>query len=88
MMVLQRSFIPRRIGKIGRFFTALDWLARLVETDDTIPTVIPNEISSKEFRRNWARLIQKIYEVDPLTCPKCQGSMRIISFIEELDIIP
>jgi hypothetical protein len=27
---------------------------------------------------NWARLIQKIYEVDPLTCPKCQGKMRII----------
>jgi hypothetical protein len=44
-------------------------------------------MSSKEFRQNWARLIQKIYEVDPLTCPKCQGSMRIISFIEELDII-
>jgi hypothetical protein len=27
---------------------------------------------------NWARLIQKIYEVDPLTCPKCQGKMRIV----------
>lgn len=26
-------------------------------TDDTIPTVIPNEMSSKEFRYNWARLI-------------------------------
>jgi hypothetical protein len=34
-----------------------------------------------------ARLIQKIYEVDPLTCPKCRGSMRIISFIEDPEII-
>jgi len=54
---------------------------------DGIPAVIPNEMSSKEFRQNWARLIQKIYEVDPLICPECQGQMRIISFIEELDII-
>ena len=53
----------------------------------TIPAVTKNEMSSKEFRQNWARLIQKIYEVDPLVCPKCQGQMHIISFIEELDII-
>jgi hypothetical protein len=32
-------------------------------------------------------LIQKIYEVDPLTCPKCQGSMRVIAFIEDTDFI-
>ena len=24
--------------------------------------------SNKEYRKNWARLIQKIYEVDPLKC--------------------
>ena len=44
-------------------------------------------MSSKESRQNWARLIQKIYEVDPLICPKCWGQMHIISFIEELDVI-
>jgi len=55
--------------------------------DDTIPAVIPNEISSKKFRQNWARLIQKVYEVDPLLCPKCQGTIKIISFIEDLSII-
>ena len=32
-------------------------------------------------------MIQKIYEVDPLTCPKCQGSMRVIAFIEHEDVI-
>ncbi|MEW6667004.1 MAG: hypothetical protein AB1512_17515 [Thermodesulfobacteriota bacterium] len=39
------------------------------------------------YRKNWARLIQKIYEVDPLTCPKCQGLMRVISFIEDPQVI-
>ena len=43
--------------------------------------------SSKEHRKNWARLVQKIYEVDPLTCPKCQGRMRILAFIEDEDVI-
>ena len=37
--------------------------------------------------KSWARLIQKIYEADPLVCPKCQGSMRIISFIEDPSVI-
>jgi hypothetical protein len=31
--------------------------------------------------------VKKIYEVDPLICPECVGPMRIISFIEEEDVI-
>jgi hypothetical protein len=49
--------------------------------------MLETDQSSKEYRKNWARLIQKIYEVDPLTCPKCQGTMRIISFIEDWEVI-
>ena len=41
----------------------------------------------KEYRRNWARLIQKIYEVDPLTSPRCQGPMAVIAFIEAEDVM-
>ncbi len=50
------------------------------DTDDTIPAVMPNEMSSKESRQNWARLIQKIYEVDPLICPKSRQSAGIDFF--------
>jgi hypothetical protein len=28
-----------------------------------------------------------LYEVDPLICPKCRGTMRIISFIEDPEVI-
>jgi hypothetical protein len=52
-------------------------------TDDAVPFILESQGDEKTFRRNWARLIQKIYEVDPLVCPKCQGTMRIISFIED-----
>ena len=37
-----------------------------------MPCILKSEASSKGYRKNWARLIQKIYEADPLTCPKCQ----------------
>jgi hypothetical protein len=39
----------------------------------------------KTCRSRWAALIKKVYEVDPLKCPKCSGRMRIISFIEAKD---
>ena len=32
-------------------------------------------------------MIQKIYETDPLTCPKCSGVMKVISVIENEDVI-
>ncbi len=41
----------------------------------------------EEAKQNWARLVQKIYEVDPLVCPKCSGNMKAIAFIENPDVI-
>jgi len=37
----------------------------------------------KKCRSAWARLIRKIYEVDPLLCPRCKHPMKIVAFIEE-----
>jgi hypothetical protein len=60
---------------------------------------VPNAEAESEFkketgsptasvaRRHWARLIKKVYQVDPLICPNGSGRMRIISFIEEPAII-
>jgi hypothetical protein len=56
-------------------------------TDDAILCILEPVGNAKAFRKNWARLIQKIYEVDPLLCPKCKGIMRIISFIEDQQVI-
>jgi hypothetical protein len=32
-----------------------------------------------------AVLIRKVYELDPLCCPKCGGEMKFISFLEKKD---
>jgi len=37
--------------------------------DAAIPVIVKDQNSSRQWRQNWARLIQKIYEVDPLICP-------------------
>ena len=50
--------------------------------DDGVPCILEADKSSKEYRNNWARLIQKIG-----ACPKCRGIMRIISFIEDREVI-
>ena len=42
---------------------------------------------SRERRRSWARLLKKIYEIDPLRCPQCGHAMQIIAFIEQPAVI-
>jgi hypothetical protein len=60
---------------------------------ERIPCILESDESSKEHRKNWARFTRlwradpEIYEVDPLTCPKCSGKMKVISVIEDQDVI-
>jgi hypothetical protein len=47
----------------------------------------PDDDFRRFCRRAWARLIRKVHFADPLTCPKCGGSLRIISFIDNPSVI-
>lgn len=51
----------------------------------TVPA--PDSTSPATARRraslHWARLLARIYEVWPLTCPRCQSEMRLIAFLTE-----
>ncbi|MBA7716504.1 hypothetical protein ES703_125577 [subsurface metagenome] len=40
-------------------------------------------VSSAESRASWARLIAKIYEIDPMICQKCASPMKIIAVITD-----
>ncbi len=33
--------------------------------------------------KDWVEMIKKVYDVDPLICPECEGEMRIISFLTD-----
>jgi hypothetical protein len=84
------SYIPNRDEQMvcyyGYYSNASRGRRKEAGADDAIPCILDPVENSKAFRKNWARLIQKIYQVDPLACPKCQGVMRIISFIEDAQI--
>jgi hypothetical protein len=41
---------------------------------------------AKEARRTWARLLRKIFEVDPLLC-SCGARMKVVSVITEPRVI-
>jgi hypothetical protein len=44
--------------------------------DPTLPAATRRRASV-----HWARLLARIYEIRPLTCPRCQGGMRLIAFL-------
>ncbi len=62
-------------------------MRKKTDIDIKTPAPVNSDITKKELRRNWARLIQKVYYTDPLLCPKCCGRMRIISIIEDLTVV-
>lgn len=53
---------------------------------------MPGEIvtmtdKQKLSAQTWARLISKVYEVDPLVCPHCQSPMAIVAVITDSESV-
>jgi hypothetical protein len=44
-------------------------------------------VSASAAKRAWERLKKQVYKLDPLTCPRCTGPMRFITFIEQPAVI-
>jgi hypothetical protein len=32
-------------------------------------------------------MIRKVYEVDPLLCPQCSGTMKVIAFLTDFSVV-
>ena len=62
-------------------------MRKKLEKDNSVPALVSTSTSKKTFRKKWAELIMKVYNVDPLICPKCSGQMRIVGFIEDTETI-
>ena len=85
------SHIPNRGEQMVRYYGYYSNVSRgkrkKENRDNAIPNIIEDSNISPAQRKAWARLIQKIYETDPLCCPKCCGTMKIIAWIEQPEII-
>ena len=42
------------------------------------------EVGAAARKKAWARLLAKVYEVDPFLCPECGGKMAVIAVIQDL----
>ena len=84
--------IPNKWESTTRYYGAYSSRTRSVQKKKSIDnsdsesatTIIPCSLEPKSIRKaskSWAALIKRVFEVDPLICPKCSGTMRIVSFI-------
>jgi hypothetical protein len=62
---------------------------KATEAGEEHPSVCvdPAREALSEAGRRWAELLRRIFEVDPLACPRCGEEMRIVAFITEPQII-
>ena len=51
----------------------------------------PLRMAEEELRpipsKGWAEMIRKVYEVDPMVCPKCGGTMKVITFLADYSVV-
>lgn len=84
--------IPDRFEQLVRY---AGWYANRVRgkraragTGAALKTQTTDEAAdAAQARSTWAKLIYKVYEVDPLECPKCKGPMRVIALIDDPAVV-
>ena len=82
--------IPDRHEHLVRYYGRYSSRTRGVERER--PEIDEPEADSAGPARQaakaaWAKLIRKVYEVDPLLCPECGTQMRVIALIEDPAVI-
>ena len=50
------------------------------------PKSTTSTTSTTSYRLDWASLLKRVFGVDVLKCSRCQGQMRLIACIEDLDV--
>jgi len=80
---------------LGRNFEAMDpleWLARISDhipdpgqalEPDATSTTADHPPPRRRCPPSWARLIAKVYQVDPLVCTRCGRRMSILAFVSD-----
>jgi hypothetical protein len=55
--------------------------------EEPVAITDPVNWSLRAARYRWAELLRRIYEVDPLACPRCAAPMRIVAVITDPAVI-
>ena len=94
-LALLSSHIPKRYESLTRYYGHYSCRGRgerkkrellQAQGNSELSKADSSEASGKASS-SWAACVKRIYEVDPLECPKCKGQMRIIAFVQEPNAI-
>ena len=99
-IALVTSHIPNRGEQMSRYYGRYSNASRGKRRQACTPATVqgispasdcdehsPAECFSQQRRRSWARLLRKVYEIDPLQCPQCGHPLEIIALIEQGSVI-
>ncbi len=95
MLVPAKAGIPNRGQKYINYYGHYSSKSRGLRGDAVIHKKQSGKVKDQKqateeqrhYKKKWAQLIRKVYEVDPLECPACGGKMSVISIIYEKDVI-
>jgi hypothetical protein len=80
------AHIPKTYESLTRYYGRYSCRRRGERARKLSPPMAEEQESEyrQEFRKSsWAACIKRVYEIDPLECPKCKAQMRIIAFIQD-----
>jgi len=60
--------------------------APLVPSTDAPPPATPGSAEARR-RQSWAKMLRKVFEVDPLVCRRCGEEMVIVAWITRPDVV-
>jgi hypothetical protein len=94
-LALLSSHVPKKYESLTRYYGHYSCRVRgerkkreALEAANSSGFPITNSTESAvKASSSWAACVKRIYEVDPLECPKCKGRMRIIAFVQEPNAI-
>ena len=80
------AYIPKTYESLTRYYGRYSCRRRGERAKKLSPP--PAEEAESDYRRDsdkssWAACIKRVYEIDPLECPKCKAQMRIIALIQD-----
>jgi hypothetical protein len=90
--------IPNKWESTTRYYGVYSSRTRSVKKKKSIDnsdsesttTIIPCSLAPQSMRKaskSWAALIKRVFEVDPLICPKWSATMRVVSFITDSNAV-
>jgi len=89
-LALLTSHIPQPYESITRYYGEYSCRKRgakkkqaKAQQDLVQQEAFTEQEPKKRASITWAQCIKKIYEVDPLECPRCKEQMRIVAFLQD-----